>query len=149
MVQRAFQAASMSEGDILQAERPGGAATGARDSAGVPKGISSKERGFVGGSADARIHRRRSVLWPARLIVGSHEFRCQVWNMSVGGARIKIDVPLKAGTEVLLKVMGRADLPATIQWCEGEAAGLSFRISADEVRLLFMDRAQTLGLDDS
>lgn len=138
----------MGESNTLEASTATSGTPTARDSAGVPKDISGKEQSFVGGSADARIHRRRSVLWPARLIVGSHEFRCQLWNMSVGGARIKIDVPLKAGTHVLLKVMGRADLPATIRWCEGEAVGLSFRISADEVRLLFMDRAQMLGLDD-
>lgn len=117
------------------------------DSAGVTYTRNNLTEGFIEDSADARSYRRRSVLWPARMVVGEHEFRCQVWNMSLGGARIKIDIPIKPGTEILLRVMGRADLPATVQWCDAGAVGLCFTIDPEEVRLLFLDRAQMLGLD--
>lgn len=102
---------------------------------------------FIGGSADARAHRRRSVLWPACLKVGQHDFSCQIWNMSLGGARIKIDIPIKDGADVVLTIAGRGDLPAKVCWSETGVAGLEFQMSTDEVRVLFMDRLQSLGFD--
>ena len=102
---------------------------------------------FVGGSADARGYRRRSVLWPAKLIVGRHDFRCQIWNMSLGGARVRLDLPIKEGAGVRLIIAGRGDIPATVRWFRNDTAGLSFNIPAEEVRLLFLDQLQSLGLE--
>lgn len=102
---------------------------------------------FVGGSADARVHRRRSVLWPASLKVGRHNFSCQIWNMSLGGARIRLDMPIKEGAKVTLTIAGRGDIPSKVRWFENNAAGLEFSIAPHEVRVLFMDRLQVLGLD--
>lgn len=102
---------------------------------------------FQGGSADARAYRRRSVLWPAKLNVGQHTFVCQIWNMSLGGARIKVDLPLQDGASVMLAIAGRGDIPACVSWCKGGEAGLEFVIPAEEVRILFLDRAQSLGFE--
>jgi len=102
---------------------------------------------FLGGSADARGHRRRSVLWPAKLEVGQHIFECQIWNMSLGGARVRLDLPIKEGANVTLTIAGRGEIPATVRWFRNNTAGLSFAISSDEVRLLFLDSLQSLGLE--
>lgn len=102
---------------------------------------------FLGGSADARGHRRRSVLWPAKLEVGRHNFECQIWNMSLGGARVRLDLPIKEGADVTLTIAGRGQIPATVRWFRNNTAGLSFAISSDEVRLLFLDSLQSLGLE--
>lgn len=102
---------------------------------------------FVGGSADARAYRRRSVLWPAKLEVGRHDFDCQIWNMSLGGARVRLDMPIKDGAKVMLSIAGRGDIPAKVRWSDDRAAGLEFLIPPEEVRIMFMDRLQTLGLD--
>ncbi len=102
---------------------------------------------FVGGSADARGYRRRSVLWPAKLIVGRHDFKCQIWNMSLGGARVRLDLPIKEGAGVRLIIAGRGEIPATVRWFRSDTAGLSFNIAAEEVRLLFLDQLQSLGLE--
>lgn len=111
------------------------------------KETSKKPAAFVGGSADARAYRRRSVLWPATLKVGRHDFNCQIWNMSLGGARVRIDMPIKEGSNVMLTIAGRGDIPANVRWSDSSAAGLEFKISPEEVRILFLDRLQTLGLD--
>lgn len=108
----------------------------------------AKPAEFLGGSADARAHRRRSVLWPATLKVGRHDFTCQIWNMSLGGARVRIDVPLKDGAAVTLAIAGRGDIAAKVRWSDNRSAGLEFGIPPEEVRLLFMDSLQTLGLDN-
>lgn len=102
---------------------------------------------FVGGTADARAYRRRSVLWPAKLKVGRHDFNCQIWNMSLGGARVRLDMPIKEGVDVVLSIVGRGDIPAAVCWSEDSAAGLEFKVSVEEVRVMFMDRLQTLGLE--
>lgn len=102
---------------------------------------------FLGGSADARGHRRRSVLWPAKLKVGRHDFKCQIWNMSLGGARVRLDLPIKEGASVMLVIAGRGEIPAKVRWFRNDTAGLSFAISADEIRLLFLDSLQSLGLE--
>ncbi len=102
---------------------------------------------FIGGSADARGYRRRSVLWPAKLIVGSHDFQCQIWNMSLGGARVRLDLPIREGAAVRLIIAGRGEIPATVRWFRNDTAGLSFNIPAEEVRLLFIDQLQSLGLE--
>ncbi len=102
---------------------------------------------FIGGSADARSYRRRSVLWPAKLKVGRHDFECQIWNMSLGGARIRLDLPIKKGADVTLLIAGRGEIGATVRWCRNDTTGLSFNIPAEEVRLLFLDRLQSMGLE--
>lgn len=102
---------------------------------------------FLGGSADARGYRRRSVLWPAKLEVGRHNFECQIWNMSLGGARVRLDLPIKKGARVMLVIAGRGEISATVQWSKNDTTGLSFNVPAEEVRLLFLDRLQSLGLE--
>ncbi len=102
---------------------------------------------FIGGSADARSYRRRSVLWPAKLKVGQHDFKCQIWNMSLGGARIRLGLPIKKGADVTLMIAGRGEIGATVRWCRNDTTGLSFNIPAEEVRLLFLDRLQSMGME--
>ena len=93
-----------------------------------------------------RRYKRRTVLWPATLHVGQHDFSCQIWNLSLGGARVRVDIPLKEGTEITLKVPGRGDLPAVIAWSEQGALGLDFTVPKSLVRTMFKDRLHILGL---
>jgi hypothetical protein len=99
-------------------------------------------------SLNRRTFRRRSVLWPAKIIVGNYEFSCQVWNLSLGGARVRVDIPLRVGVDVSLSVMSRTAIPAIVAWTEEEALGLEFCTEADEIRTLFEDRLHILGIDD-
>ncbi|UTW55524.1 PilZ domain-containing protein [Kordiimonas sp. SCSIO 12610] len=98
-------------------------------------------------AANRRGFKRRSVLWPATISVASYDFSCQVWNLSLGGARVRVDIPLRVGAEVSLSVMSRASIPAVIAWTEDEALGLAFQADSDEIRSLFEDRLHILGID--
>ena len=95
-----------------------------------------------------RQYSRRSVLWPAKLTVGVHEFSCQVWNLSLGGARLRADIPLKNGTKVILDIPERGRLPGEIVWARNEALGVDFTIPKDRVRKMFEDRLHVLGLHE-
>lgn len=96
---------------------------------------------------DNRSFRRRSVLWPAKILVGRHELSCQVWNLSLGGARVRIDLPIQEGTTVKLAVAGRGELAATVAWAKDGSLGLEFNVAAEVVKRMFKDRLHILGLD--
>ena len=93
--------------------------------------------------------RRRSILWPARLHVGRHVFPCQIWNLSLGGARLRVDLPLKEGANVVLDMPGRGRIPAIVAWTGNAQIGLAFDMPPERVRRLFEDLLGTLGLDES
>lgn len=98
---------------------------------------------------DNRRFKRRSVLWPAKLVVGRHHISCQIWNLSLGGARVRVDLPIKEGTVLLLSVVGRGDIPASVSWVDDEAMGLAFDAPAETIKEMFKDRLHILGLDES
>lgn len=97
---------------------------------------------------DSRYYQRRSVLWPAKLRLNSHEITCQVWNLSLGGARVRIDLPIQTGTDLTLYISGRGEFPATVSWNKDNAMGISFRCSAAKIQEAFADKAHVLGLDE-
>ncbi|WCL54524.1 PilZ domain-containing protein [Gimibacter soli] len=91
---------------------------------------------------------RRHVLWPAKLEVGKHVFSCQIWNVSLGGARLRIDVPLKEGSEVVLDIPSRGRIPSVVSWSNEQGLGLSFQVGPDRVREMFHSGVAVLGLDN-
>ncbi len=108
----------------------------------------AQEKSEPGQGRDNRTHRRRSVLWPAKLVVGKHRVACQIWNLSLGGARVRVDLPLKEGTKITLAVAERGDIPARVAWTRGESLGVTFEVSEDHIRTMFRDRLHILGLDE-
>lgn len=100
----------------------------------------------LGEARERRVHRRRTVLWPAQLLMKDYSFKCQVWNMSLRGARLKIEVPLAPGTEAALVVLGRTAVDGRVAWVEGELMGFEFLADTSYVRRIFADRLSVLGL---
>ena len=113
----------------------------------MPKAKSDTKKSAAKGSRENRDFRRRSVLWPAKIIIGKHELSCQVWNLSLGGARVRIDLPIQEGTDVTLSVTGRGELAATVAWTREGSLGLDFRVGPDVIKRMFADRLHILGLD--
>jgi len=97
---------------------------------------------------DNRRHKRRSVLWPAKMRVGKHELSCQIWNLSLGGARVRVDLPIQEGVEIVLHIRDRGDIPATVVWAKGELLGVAFDVGTDVIKKLFEDRLHILGLGE-
>jgi|GEM_PF-534064 len=98
--------------------------------------------------ADSRRFKRRSVLWPAKIRVGKHELSCQIWNLSLGGARVRVDLPLQDGVEIELILTGRGEIPATVAWAKGELLGVAFNVGPEVIKRMFEDRLHVLGLGD-
>ena len=95
-----------------------------------------------------RQFRRRSVLWPAKLRVGNHEFTAQVWNVSLGGAKLRVDLPIKEGTATAILIPAKGiEIPAEVVWQSGELLGVFFSFDAERVKDIFENSATVLGLD--
>jgi len=88
-----------------------------------------------------RSTKRRTVVWPAVLYVADYEFRSTVYDISLGGIRLKMPLPLSAGAEVEVKIKHQVTLRACVVWQAGEFLGLQFRDSVDEVRKALGDLA--------
>lgn len=101
----------------------------------------------VGAGADRRHYRRRTVLWPAIFSINGYDFKCQVWNMSLLGARIHLNLPIAVSAEGQLAILGRTPIDVRVCWREGDVLGLEFLVDAAVVRSIFADRMAALDLD--
>ena len=81
-----------------------------------------------------RANKRRTVVWPATLYVGEFEFRSMLYDISLGGLRLKLALPLACGTETSVKIKNQVTLNTRVVWCVGEFIGLKFCDPVDEVR---------------
>jgi len=114
----------------------------------MPEASSENQKSASEGLTENRDFRRRSVLWPGKLVIGKHELTCQVWNLSLGGARVRIDLPIQEGTDLKLNVASRGEIDAVVAWTEDGSLGLDFVSGPDLVRRMFEDRLHVLGLDE-
>ncbi|PCI61627.1 MAG: hypothetical protein COB37_08045 [Kordiimonadales bacterium] len=115
----------------------------------VDTDISEAEAGEGNDPGDHRNFRRRSVLWPAQLLIGQHSFTCQIWNLSLGGARVRIDLPFQEGTSLRLVIADRGEIPSVVAWSVEGSMGLKFQVGKNVVREMFKDRLHVLGLDEA
>lgn len=91
---------------------------------------------------------RRPVIWYGKLLVGDHRFDCRILDISLTGARLQLELPLKRGAEVRLSIPRCEDLPAAVSFHREDRLGLSFTIPPDEIASRIGDSAaRTLGLD--
>ncbi len=81
-----------------------------------------------------RANKRRTVVWPATLYVGEYEFRSMLYDISLGGLRLKMSLPLACGTETSVKIKNQITLNTRVVWCAGEFMGLKFCDPVDVVR---------------
>ncbi len=78
------------------------------------------------GLACMRSTKRRTVVWPATLHVADFEFRAMLYDISLGGMRLKLPLPLARGAEARVKIKNKVVLNTRVVWCAGEFIGLKF-----------------------
>jgi hypothetical protein len=90
-----------------------------------------------GAGVQRRQHRRKRVMWAAKLEFDARTFDCIAFDVSLGGAklRVKTAVPLKLAGRLNLDRFG--SLRAFVVWQRGDAVGLRFREPPEKVRLVF------------
>lgn len=81
-----------------------------------------------------RKHKRRTVVMPATLYVGAYEFRSMLYDISLGGVRMKLDLPLARGAEVKIRIKDKSKLDGAVVWHATGFLGLKFLDDADQIR---------------
>ena len=97
--------------------------------------------------AERRSFPRRAVLWTGTLQAGDFSFDCQIWNVSLGGARLRVNLPLEAGARIVLSLPQAGRFPGVVAWTGDGELGLKFGVEPTAIREHFGDRVVTLGLD--
>ena len=98
---------------------------------------------------DNRNSPRRAVLWSGKLEFGDHSFDCQIWNISLGGAKVNVGLPFAAGTDVTLVLEDKGKFTGKVMWQGERNLGIKFDQDEALVKEAFgSDAIVTLGLDD-
>lgn len=91
---------------------------------------------------------RKSVLWPAYIHFKDHRLSCQIRNLSVGGLRIKLDIPFKDGVAGVVEIPRyNLMLKAEVAWQSDGFFGLKFLDDHDVIREQFNEGAAIVGVD--
>ena len=90
---------------------------------------------------------RRAVLWTGKIEFGDYVFDCQIWNISLGGARIRVGLPLLPDSDVTLILDKYGSFRGKVVWQDSQCLGLRFNADHNIIRRLFGDSVVSLGLD--
>lgn len=82
-----------------------------------------------------RKHNRRTVVQSAKLGVGSYDFDCTVYDISLGGIRLKVDMPIESGTSVYVQLRNKIKQTAKVIWSANGFMGLRFEGTPQKVKL--------------
>tara|TARA_B100001939_G_scaffold346997_1_gene367306 strand:+ start:2601 stop:2951 length:351 start_codon:yes stop_codon:yes gene_type:complete len=102
------------------------------------------DKGRIVRPEERRTRRRQPVLWKSVINVGTYSFDCVVFDVSLGGAKLKFDLPLKPGTLANLVIKDQWSLPATVVWQDEDRMGVKFDYDESRVRVMFGPLAERL-----
>lgn len=91
---------------------------------------------------DRRDHDRKRLLWRAKLHCGVHEFDCWVYDLSLGGAKIRFDLPLNDDCAVVLVIPDVGAISGRVAWSVSGQMGVDFILGEDHISELFGHRTQ-------
>ena len=79
---------------------------------------------------------RNWVLYQARLTMGDDVIDCEVLNVSMGGAKLRLKRAADCGARVSLTIDSHGPLPARVAWQSGQDLGVEFLCGEAEARAL-------------
>ncbi|MBL4802963.1 MAG: PilZ domain-containing protein [Emcibacter sp.] len=82
-----------------------------------------------------RQHNRRTVIQSATLKIGNFDFDCTAYDISLGGIRLKVDMPIKQGTNVFVQLRNKIKQTARVVWAADGFMGLSFTENPESVKV--------------
>ncbi len=89
---------------------------------------------------------RRRLLWLGRLKYSDYSFDCRVFDLSLGGAKVELDLPLKRGTMVTLQIPEVGIMVAKVAWSRDGKMALAFSEGTAAIRKKLAAKAAKLGL---
>ncbi len=89
----------------------------------------------VSSIGERRRYPRRSVIWAGELLLDAERARdCTVLDVSMGGAKIRLEPPPPVGAAVTLRSPHFGALRARVAWATIEQAGIAFDEIAETMR---------------
>ncbi|PKN08235.1 MAG: hypothetical protein CVU73_07160 [Deltaproteobacteria bacterium HGW-Deltaproteobacteria-8] len=82
---------------------------------------------------DHRGHARKTVLVAGRLLNEGVWEACEVVNVSVGGAKLRVWGIFCAGQELSLEIKACGQFPGKVAWVRGDELGLTFTCDPAEM----------------
>lgn len=86
---------------------------------------------------EKRRHKRKPVLWSARIETDMGPCDCILLDLSLGGAKLRTALQAKARERVMLVVDRFGAINAEVAWCRSGQMGLRFRDLPETVAQLF------------
>ncbi|HXM85685.1 MAG TPA: PilZ domain-containing protein [Stellaceae bacterium] len=77
-------------------------------------------------SQERRVHERKNVYWAARLVLPEGAYNCTVYDLSLGGARVRLVAELNKFQRVRLDFDKLAPLNADVVWLGIGMVGIRF-----------------------
>jgi len=87
---------------------------------------------------------RQTVVLKARLEVGDYFFESLAYDLSLKGAKLKLDLPLQAGVDVSVSIKNSEKLSSRLAWVAGGFVGVEFNSEPEKVRKIFGDLGEKL-----
>lgn len=104
--------------------------------------VEDNKNAVKGGLEQMRSYRRRTVVWPAILNVNEFEFKCMLYDISLGGVRLKLDLPLATGSIVQIKIKDFEFTDALVSWHADAFVGLKFIDTPENIQKLLGEYTQ-------
>ena len=80
---------------------------------------------------------RQNVLIKTKLDIGSYYFDAIAYDLSLRGAKIKLNLPLERGSSFLISFKGQRKIPSKVSWVRNGFMGLEFAYSPEAVKGIF------------
>ena len=91
---------------------------------------------------------RRPISWHVLLWIGANHHSCLITDLSLGGARIQLDVSLEPGTEVKIEIPDLCNFEGKVAWYKDANLGIQFTTRPERVRSSLGIIARALDLGD-
>lgn len=84
--------------------------------------------------ADRRKVQRKTVLLKCSIQISGFSFDAVVYDLSLYGAKVKIDLPISDETLLMIRIKDNQFIPARVAWSSDGFMGLEFRRSPGRVK---------------
>ncbi len=88
---------------------------------------------------DQQKHPRHQTLCSGRFYVGEHGVDCQVLDISVGGAKVRLSEPVEPETQIRLKIETVGEFSGRVAWRNGATLGVEFHEELSELARIVED----------
>lgn len=88
---------------------------------------------------DRQRHPRHATLVSGKLVSGDAEVDCEVLNVSVGGAKIRIAEPIDTNSHVCVKIRQVGEINGRVAWRNGTTLGVEFQDEVTELARIVED----------